>query len=80
MRIFGNVMLNFTGAQPFVVGIKLYAEKMGYSLSTHGLARNCIVKHDGHGAICTVCDTNKIVTAKNEKEIFDFLGLKYKGP
>jgi len=60
--------------------MRKHALTLGYSLSDHGLVRNCNVKHDHHGKKGSICDTNKIVTAKNEKEIFDFLGLKYKGP
>ena len=60
-------ILYFTGSKGFNVGMRAYALKRGYSLNEHG---------------CTRIDTKEYLEQefKDERAIFDFLGLKYKEP
>jgi len=73
-------LLHFTGSKIFDIELRKHALTLGYTLFDHGLVRNCNVKHDHHGKKNSICNTNTILIAKNEKDIFDFFGLKYKSP
>lgn len=60
-------VLYFTGDANFNVNMRLYCQSKGLSLSEHG------IKNDETGEFIDI-------GAKNEKDIFDYLGLEYVEP
>jgi len=66
-------LLYFTGSDMFNRSMRLYASKLGIQLNDHGaFARRRNLNDDFWDKPIPVC--------RNEKEIFDFLGMDYKTP
>ena len=63
-------ILYFTGSGEFNKNMRIYAQKLGYKLNEY-----CLEKLDG-GSV----HESKKIYLKNEKEIFQFLKLKYVNP
>jgi DNA polymerase/3'-5' exonuclease PolX len=66
-------ILYFTGSGEFNKNMRIYAQKLGYKLNEY-----CLEKLDGD-SVPTGHESKKIYL-KNEKEIFQFLKLKYVNP
>jgi DNA polymerase/3'-5' exonuclease PolX len=71
---FPFAVLYFTGSEVFNRSMRLYARKLGYSLSDHGLA--VVERNAGNEKIWRGGE----VGVGNEEEIFGFLGLGYRRP
>lgn len=72
---YAYALMHFTGSGHFNRSIRLYAQRLGYSLSDHGL---CSVQRDVKTRE-KVCQA-KTVPAETEEEIFAHLGLTYMPP
>lgn len=68
---YGYAILYFTGSDYFNRSMRLYAKKLGYTLSDHGLVPAEENKN-------TLRLNN--VACETEEEVFKVLGLEYKSP
>eukprot|EP00397_Hematodinium_sp_SG-2012_P027503 GEMP01028902.1.p1 GENE.GEMP01028902.1~~GEMP01028902.1.p1 ORF type:complete len:661 (-),score=138.47 GEMP01028902.1:271-2253(-) len=72
---YAYALLHFTGNGHFNRSMRLFAQKLGYSLSDHGL---CAVHRDAKTK--TKIAMAKSVPAQTEEDVFAHLGLKYMPP
>jgi len=66
-------ILYFTGSKHFNMSMRLYAHKLGHSLSDHGLVPVSRVGREKH-------EVGPSKVCLTEKDIFDKLGLDYRAP
>ncbi len=62
---YGNALQHFTGSKNHNIALREYSKKLGYSMSEHGIKD---------------IKTGKMVGIKTEKELYEFLDLKYVEP
>lgn len=62
---YGNALQHFTGSKNHNISLREYSRKLGYSMSEHGIKD---------------IKTGKMTGIKNEKELYEFLDLKYVEP
>lgn len=62
---YGNALQHFTGSKNHNIALREYSKKLGYSMSEHGIKN---------------IKTGKMTGIKTEKELYEFLGLKYVEP
>eukprot|EP00914_Ancora_sagittata_P007174 GHVO01014211.1.p1 GENE.GHVO01014211.1~~GHVO01014211.1.p1 ORF type:complete len:549 (-),score=94.52 GHVO01014211.1:131-1735(-) len=66
-------ILYFTGSGHFNRSMRLYARKLGFSLSDHDLVPVVRVRDQKY-------TVGKSIPCENERDVFDVLGLEYKDP
>ena len=69
--------LYFTGNAYFNRSMRLYAKQAGYSLSDHGL---CKTRRKKVGKTWHITAKSKSLPAKDEREVFELLGLRWVEP
>lgn len=62
---YGNALQHFTGSKNHNIALREYSRKLGYSMSEHGIKD---------------IKTGKLIGIKTEKELYEFLDLKYVEP
>lgn len=62
---YGNALQHFTGSKNHNIALREYSRKLGYSMSEHGIKD---------------IKTEKMIGIKTEKELYEFLDLKYVEP
>lgn len=62
---YGNALQHFTGSKNHNIALREYSKKIGYSMSEHGIKN---------------IKTGKMTGIKTEKELYEFLDLKYVEP
>eukprot|EP00516_Mucochytrium_quahogii_P003258 CAMPEP_0203750548 /NCGR_PEP_ID=MMETSP0098-20131031/4766_1 /ASSEMBLY_ACC=CAM_ASM_000208 /TAXON_ID=96639 /ORGANISM=" , Strain NY0313808BC1" /LENGTH=569 /DNA_ID=CAMNT_0050639903 /DNA_START=121 /DNA_END=1830 /DNA_ORIENTATION=+ len=72
---FGFAMLYFTGSDHFNRSMRYYAKVSGYSMDDTGL-----YKALRHGKDKVAKATESLIQCQTEKQVFDALGLEYRGP
>ena len=62
---FGNLLQHFTGSKEHNVAMREEAQRRGLSISEYGV---------------TVADTGEVVTHRDEKALYDYLGYQFVPP
>jgi DNA polymerase lambda len=73
-------LLSFTGSGHFNRSMRLYARRAGYSLSDHDIRPARHARGRGRGARIWTGPPIHGIIFREEKDIFDFLGLAYREP
>lgn len=73
-------LLSFTGSGPFNRSMRLYARKAGFTLSDHNIRPANHERGVGRGAKIWSGQAITSVEFRQERDIFDFLGLAYRAP
>lgn len=73
-------LLSFTGSGPFNRSMRSYARRAGFSLSDHNIRPANHARGPGRGARIWTGPPIDSVDFREERDIFDFLGLAYREP